>query len=267
MRVVGVLLGSLISGAALLAYGFKAHDFKTCSQSGFCRRGRALAKRATEASGSWSSPYSLDPETISFSSSKSSLTARVRSSLYSDIHFELQVHILENGVVRVRMDEIDGLRKRYDEAASWALISEPVLKESGLKWADLGRKASGIKAIYDDVELQISYTPLKITLLRGGRQEIVLNNRGLLHMEHFRAKIEPNPVNVTENISTEGDGQTVLQETAKPSAWFEGEEEDEYWEETFSSWTDSKPKGSEPHFTVQYAVIYRTLYRTGVTVP
>ncbi len=266
--MVGFLLGSILSGAALSVYGFKAHDFKTCSQSGFCRRGRALAKRATEASGPWVSPYSLDPETLSFSPSKSSLTARIRSSLYPDIHFELQVHILENGVARVRMDEINGLRKRYDEAASWALISEPILRKSRLEWVEFRKKISGIKAIYDDVELQISYNPFKVTLLRKGRQEVVLNGRGLLHMEHFRTKAEPEPVNETENTSTEGEGQTVLDEKpVKPSAWFEGEDEDGYWEETFLSWTDSKPKGDKPHASLfSYGVSYRIIYRPGVPV-
>jgi len=34
-------------------------------------------------------------------------------------------------------------------------------------------------------------------------------------------------------------------QTPNPRAWFEGETEDGYWEETWKSWTDSKPKGPE----------------------
>ncbi|KAF8342699.1 glycoside hydrolase family 31 protein [Cantharellus anzutake] len=255
MRVITLLLNSILPGTILLSHAFKAHDFKTCSQSAFCRRGRALAQRASE-NASWSSPYHIDAETVSFSPSQSSLTARVTSFLYPEIHFQLQVDILKNGVVRVRMDEIGGLRKRYDEAASWALISEPALRDDDLNWVGFkkGKKGGVVKAAYGGVELAISYSPLKITLLRNGREEVVLNGRGLLHMEHFRNK--PNQTDEGEERPSELEGeggegiegtreQTVLKEPANGNAWFEGEEKDGYWEETFLSWTDSKPKGPE----------------------
>lgn len=50
----------LLGGLSLLlvvpeTLDFKAHDFKTCSLSGFCRRGRALSARAKEAKSAWKS--------------------------------------------------------------------------------------------------------------------------------------------------------------------------------------------------------------------
>jgi len=105
----------LLSTPATVA--FKAGDFKTCSQSGFCRRGRALADRAKDNANTWRSPYSVDPQSLSLASDRSSLTAAVKSALYPDINFSLEVDVHEDGVVRVRMDEASGLRKRYDEAA------------------------------------------------------------------------------------------------------------------------------------------------------
>src|SRR5258705_1986853 len=104
---------------------FKSHDFKTCSQSGFCRRGRALAQRAHSAGDSWHSPYFLDASSIAISPEQASFTAGIRSALYAEAKFSLDVRVQNDGVVRVRMDEVDGLRKRYDEAARWALVSEP----------------------------------------------------------------------------------------------------------------------------------------------
>ncbi|KAF5366038.1 hypothetical protein D9758_006742 [Tetrapyrgos nigripes] len=241
------------------ALAVKSGDFKTCSQSGFCRRGRALAARASEAKVSnvaWTSPYSIDPSTLSISPSNATFTASVKNSLYPDITFGLELRIHQDGVVRVRMDEVDGLRKRYDEAASWALIAEPVISET-VKW-----KASkeGVSAKYglgagdDDLEVVVEYQPLKVTLLRAGKEEVVLNGQGLLNMEHFRNKEEPKPESTEEVVAdTEGQQQEVIQQEQEqekepevnPRAWFEGDTEDDYWDERFNSWTDSKPKGPE----------------------
>src|ERR1700723_1203158 len=113
---------SLTAGALLLLLSLptisavKSGDFKTCSQSAFCRRGRALAVRASENAGIWKSPYSLDSSSITIAADQASFTAGVNSELYPDVKFELDVRIHDDGVVRVRMDEREGLFKRYDEA-------------------------------------------------------------------------------------------------------------------------------------------------------
>ncbi|KIJ66056.1 glycoside hydrolase family 31 protein [Hydnomerulius pinastri MD-312] len=225
------------------ALAFKASDFKTCSQSGFCRRGRALSARATSAGSSWHSPYTVDPASLALDPHEASFTAFVRSSLYPDIKFGLDVRVHEDGVVRVRMDEVNGLRKRYDEAATWALVREPVLsKTEDIKWV-VGK--DGVRATYTDtdqgkVEVVVQYAPLKVTMLRDGVEQVVLNGRGLLHMEHFRTKEGSQPT--IEGADGE-EAQTFMQ--VNNAAWFEGEEQDAWWEETFSSWTDSKPKGPE----------------------
>ncbi|KAH9833520.1 alpha-glucosidase [Rhodofomes roseus] len=220
----------------------KSQDFKTCSQAGFCRRGRALSARAQESQ-SWRSPYSVDPSSIAVSPEQASFVAAVKSSLYPDVKFSLDVRVHDDGVVRVRMDEVDGLRKRYDEAASWALIAEPTISPD-VKWA-VGKKE--LRATYGpkkDIEVVVSYDPLTVTLYRGGKPQVVLNGRGLLHMEHFRTKAaseEKAPVEAPAE-----DSQVVMQVNNR--AWFEGEEEDGFWEEKFGSWTDSKPKGPESLF-------------------
>ncbi|KAF7290112.1 Glycoside hydrolase family 31 protein [Mycena chlorophos] len=238
------LLGVLSLLAAVPdALAVKQADFKTCSQAGFCRRGRALSARATEAGKSWNSPYSVDVPSISIAPNKAVFTAGVKSSLYPEIQFGLELRVHDDGVVRVRMDEVNGLRKRYDEAASWALISEPVVSEE-IQWV-AGKK--DIRAKYGNGnEVVVAFEPLKVSLLRGGKEQVVLNGNGLLHMEHFRTKTpaatgteEPEPA------AEEGSEQVVLETPANPRAWFEGDKEDDWWEERFSSWTDSKPKGPE----------------------
>lgn len=223
----------------------KHQDFKTCSQAGFCRRGRALSARAKESS-SWTSPYSINPASIVVASDEAAIAAAVKSSLYPDIKFDLELRIHKDGAARVRMDEVDGLRKRYDEAASWALISEPEISHD-IQWI-VGKK--DVRAVYGekkDIQVIVAFEPLRISLLRGGVEQVVLNGQGLLHMEHFRNKASPEtkPAESTQEEGSDGDdAQTVLK--VNPRAWFEGENEDDWWEEKFSSWTDSKPKGKGP---------------------
>jgi mannosyl-oligosaccharide alpha-1,3-glucosidase len=224
----------------------KSQDFKTCSQSGFCRRGRALSARAEAAGSAWKSPYSVDSSSISVVSHQATLTANVISSLYPDIQFALEVRIHADGVARVRMDEVDGLRKRYDEAASWALIEEPNVNKD-ITWK-IGKKSAraaygdGGVADAKDIGIVVTYQPLKVTLSRGGKEQVVLNGNGLLHMEHFRMKgVEDTASSESPQEGTDGDAQSVLE--VNPAAWFEGDEEDAYWDENWSSWLDTKPKG------------------------
>jgi alpha 1,3-glucosidase len=226
----------LVSTPATVA--FKAGDFKTCSQSGFCRRGRDLAARAKNNVDTWRSPYSVDARAIALDPHRALLTAAVKSALYPDIKFILEVRVHEDGVVRVRMDEVGGLKKRYDEAAKWALAVEPSIS-AHTQWK-LG--ASSARAIVEARlrhEVVVEFEPLRVVLSKNGREQVVVNGRGLLHMEHYRNKTVEEPK--VESPEEGAETQEVLK--VNPNAWFEGDSEDAYWEESFGSWTDSKPKG------------------------
>jgi alpha 1,3-glucosidase len=225
-----------------VAVAFKASDFKTCSQSGFCRRGRDFATRAKDNVNTWRSPYSVDAQSISLASGRALLTAAVNSALYPDIKFSLEVHVHEDGVVRVRMDEVGGLKKRYDEAAKWALAVEPSIS-AHTQWK-VG--ASSARAIIEPKtkpghEVVVEFKPLRVVLNKNGREQVVVNGRGLLHMEHYRNKTVEEPKVESPEEGAETQAQEVLK--VNPNAWFEGDSEDAYWEESFGSWSDSKPKG------------------------
>jgi mannosyl-oligosaccharide alpha-1,3-glucosidase len=241
LRLAGTLFLSLLLTDT---FALKPRDFKTCSQAGFCRRGRALSARAKE-NPTWKSPYSLDTSSIVIASDQASFTARVKSSIYPDVKFGLELRVHDDGVVRVRMDEVEGLRKRYDEAASWALVREPEVSRE-IRWI-VGEK--DLRAVYGetkDIETVVTFDPLVISLLRNGKVQVVLNGQGLLHMEHFRTESKPEPLNSTEVPEEGSDGDEEVQTVMKvnPHAWFEGDSEDGWWVESFSSWTDSKPKGN-----------------------
>ena len=243
MRSLAVAVWLLLLLPARSVVAVKEQDFKKCHESGFCRRGRALADRAAahvKSGDKWKSPYSLDASTIVLEDGGSRFTGRVRSSLYPEIKFELDVRVHEDGVVRVRMDEKEGLRKRYDEAASWALIKEPVLSSSS-KWS-VGKKE--VRVFYgerkEQVEVVVEFEPLVVRMKRNGKEQVVLNGQGLFHMEHFREKAKQVEATETPAVEVE-ETQQVIQ--LPPNAWFEGDSEDGLWEETWKTWTDTKPKG------------------------
>jgi len=235
-------LGLLLLSAE--AFAVKRHDFKTCDQSGFCKRGRALAKRA-ELSSTWKSPYSIDPSSVAISAQKSTFTASVLSSLYPEIKFELDVRAHADGTFRIRMDEVDGLRKRYDETSKWALVREPTLSQN-ITWKQTKKDMKAVNA-KTGVELRVHFEPLRIVLLRNGKEEVVMNGKGLLHMEHFRLKHQPADVERTVRAEgqSEGGDQVVMESHANPREWFEGEEAP-VWEESFGGNTDTKPRGTPP---------------------
>src|SRR6266478_7043104 len=229
-----VLLVALSASLLLLvstpaAVAFKSGDFKTCSQSGFCRRGRALATRAKENATTWLSPYSVDPQSLSLASDRASLTAKVNSALYPDIKFSLEVHLHQDGTVRVRMDEVGGLRKRYDEAAKWALAAEPSIS-THTQWKVGASSARAIIGPKLGHEVVVEFKPLRVVLNKNGREQVVVNGRGLLHIEHYRNKTVEEPKVESPEEGVDAQEQEVLE--VNPNAWFEGDSDDAYWEET-----------------------------------
>ena len=249
-----VLLSALSASLLLLPFvpttvAFKAGDFKTCSQSGFCRRGRALATRAKDNVDTWHSPYSVDAQSLLLTSGRASLSAAVKSELYPDVKFSLEVRVHEDGVVRVRMDEIDGLKKRYDEASKWALTAEPSIS-THTEWKVGASEAHAKFGKKLEHEVVVDFKPLRVVLKKDGKEQVVVNGRGLLHMEHYRNKAVEEPK--VEAAEEGAEAQQVLDVKTNPNTWFEGDSEDAYWEETFGSWTDSKPKGMSNHRSPPY---------------
>ncbi|GAA6001422.1 hypothetical protein JCM10207_006659 [Rhodosporidiobolus poonsookiae] len=218
----------------------KRHDFKTCQQSGFCSRNRALADRADAAGNLWTSPYSLsDP---SFASG--SFSADVSNALFPNIRFSLEVRLHDNGLARVIMDEVGGLRQRYNEAAKWALEKEPSVSDNGWTYSSTDSEST-LKAADGHNEVRVQHNPLVVTFLRDGQPHVVLNERSLLNMEHFRVKAvgeQPDEL-VVQDPEHPDEQRVVVKDEAFPG--FLPPNEDGMWEESFSGKADSKPKGPE----------------------
>lgn len=230
----------------------KHENFKTCDQSGFCKRNRAFADQAAAQGSSWTSPYSLSASTLKIE--KGSLTARIFKSLENNeqpAQFDLTVNFQQNGVVRVIIDETrrkkgdielrhnSQVRKeRYNEVSDWALIGTPQL-DSSLKTessADDTFVKYGPNHAYSAV---ITHNPFGINFLRNEEVHVKLNGQGLMNMDHWRPKVEKEkPVEVETKEEEEAkEPEPIVEET--------GEDESTWWDETFGGNTDSKPKGPE----------------------
>lgn len=224
-----IVINTLFSSSLAVKRG----DFKTCDQSGFCKRNRALADRAISTGLEWKTPYSIN-SIPTFSNGI--FKALIGNELFPNIGFSLEARFQQDGTARILMDEVNGLRQRYNEAGNWAVQKEPILETSeGGFTINLQPHESSIKYAGGLQELKIQHKPILLTFLRDGQPHIVLNERGLLNMEHFRVKKDSEPLVIQE-------AENAIPLTNEyPN--FLPENEEGMWEETFGGKTDSKPKG------------------------
>ena len=245
------LPGLLVLCLCLLVQAVKEHDFKKCAQSGFCRRNRALADRAAANPASWTSPYGLSEASFSAGVYRATL----KNALFENITFDFEMRFQQDGVARILLDERDGLRQRYNEAASWTLVKEPAIETSSQAYAASVQETSSVITYANGHhEVRIQHNPVLITFYRDGQPHVVLNERGLLNMEHFRLKTvaAEKAAETTPDLLVQDDqalAQAGLENVEVPGggrfAQFLDANEDGMWEETFSGRKDTKPKGPE----------------------
>lgn len=158
-----------------------------------------------------------------------------------------------DGTARILMDEVNGLRQRYNEAASWSLVNKnPPLAVRSTVHGKVSKDKTSVKWAAS-LAAEIQHNPLQVTFLRDDQPHIVLNERGLLNMEHFRLKT-PDTAAFASNETLPD--MLVQAETPSPeftssatssynlSTFLDGNE-DGMWEESFGGKKDSKPKGPE----------------------
>lgn len=230
----------------------KHENFKTCDQSGFCKRNRAYADAAF-ANSKWQSPYELDAASIKFN--KGILTGNVLKTIINTdekVSLPLKVTFHESGTARVTLDEekrqkgeielrhgSKARKERYNEVEKWAIVGGTAVSTGAAlnNDADKGTTrvmygpGSGFEAI-------IRHAPFGIEFKRDGETQVKFNERGLMNMEHWRPKVEK-PESQDEE-KKEGE-EAVVAEVDKETA----EDESTWWDEKFGGNTDSKPKGPE----------------------
>jgi alpha 1,3-glucosidase len=167
----------------------KKENFKTCDQSGFCKRNRAYADTASSNS-NFESPYKLDSTSLKLDGGV--LTGNVLKALSpsENVRLPLTVAFLESGVARVTMDEekrqkgeielrhgSKARKERYNEAEKWAIVGgTKVSTGAAISEADdsITRIVYGPESRF---EVIITHSPLGLEFKRDGETQIKFNDR------------------------------------------------------------------------------------------
>lgn len=216
----------------LVVSAVKREDFKSCAQSGFCTRNRAYADLASETP-DWESPFRLDPASLQLEDgiltgdlihtpTTSSSSAPSGGALNAG--YTLEVHLLDNDAVRVRMNERDPNRRRYDGLQKTVLI-KPLI--SSTQYDQLAQDEKGLFTITYGSQRQnsarIRFAPFQIEFLVDGISTLVLNEGGLLKIEAAQAQSD-----VTGTRT-----RTLLERRLEQGMW----------SERFKDNVDTKPRG------------------------
>ncbi|CAI6096275.1 unnamed protein product [Clonostachys chloroleuca] len=223
----------------------KEHDFKKCHQSGFCKRNREYADNAAAQKSTWSSPYNVVHDSISFNDGQ--LQAVILKTINSEgatERFPLTVTFHKSGTARVTVDEEKRQKKeitlrhdsqarkeRYNDAEKWVVVGG-VDKDENAKISHQDKDQVNINYGPDSkFEAVIRLSPFEVDFRRDGDSHVKFNDNGLFNMEHWRPHIE-NPA------PKEGEEATQVEVAQK-------EDESTWWDESFGGNTDSKPRGPE----------------------
>ena len=182
----------------------KHENFKTCDQSGFCKRNRQFADDVS-ASNSWTSPYALDLASITFKDGQ--LNAIVLKTLgegEETARLPLTITLLDSGVARVILDEekrakgdiqlrhdSKARKERYNEAGKWALVGG--LKVAAGAALSAEAEQGHTKIVYGKGgkhQAVIRHAPFGIEFQRDGETQVKFNERGFMNVEHWRPNVE-----------------------------------------------------------------------------
>ncbi|KAJ2777955.1 glucosidase II [Coemansia javaensis] len=240
MRVSGLLHLAAVLSLAVAVEAVKREDFKTCEQSAFCLRHRRFAEEIAQApgwpsggggsgSGSGLSARSASPYSVVDGSVRLEQHTLVALVSHKDdqVPLRFEVSFLASGTVRVRAQEEEPLAPRFDDTQRYTLRDEGrALPYALLEDLRLTSTTAGGAAVHTvnyttttgdgagALSVRITERPWSLTLLRNDKPAIQLNSRGFFRFEHLRSKPD-------------------------------GDVPDGEWEETFRTWTDSKPRGPE----------------------
>lgn len=219
----------------MISVSVKHENFKTCSQSGFCKRNRAYADKALNSGSNWKTPYELDPSSVELNDGYLQGVVLKTTESGEKVRLPLTVSFLESGAARVVLDEekrIKGdielrhdrnIRKeRYNEAEKWAIVGGLAPNKAA---AFSPESETGYTKVQygpeNQYQMVLRHAPLEINFQRDGETHIKLNDRGLLNLEHWRPKVD------------------LPEDETAP------EDESTWWDESFGGNTDSKPRGPE----------------------
>ncbi|MBN3289422.1 GANC glucosidase, partial [Polypterus senegalus] len=130
-----------------------------------------------------SSPYQILMNTLTLSETCANVHLH-HSATKEDLLLEL--HCLKNGIVRVKINELQPIKPRYE--ATDALIGE----QHPQRWTSQTNKdAITLSSEDGHVQLQMMTSPFHMELSSGNESIVSVNAKGRLHFETLQAKLSP----------------------------------------------------------------------------
>lgn len=156
-------------------------NFKTCEQSGFCKRNRNLSQRPER--------FQLIDGTIVPESDYKSVTFQLKNDDTGVIYQAQLQSILAGQTFRFRVDEIDSPKKRFDPSE---LVLMPNIKGTKMNIVDQSSDGFTVETM-DEKNRQknkiiVHANPFRLDVYSGNDLVMVVNQRGLFNFEHFRHK-------------------------------------------------------------------------------
>ncbi|XP_061644633.1 neutral alpha-glucosidase AB isoform X1 [Phyllopteryx taeniolatus] len=213
-------------------------NFKTCDQSAFCKRQRALNPGE--------SPYRALLETMELTNTR--LTLQLKND-NNKVRLLLELYRLQGNITRVKINELKPLKPRYEVPD--VLIREPPTEPLSLLSQDENGVVLSLGA--ESQRVIVSVRPFRLDIMEGRDVLLSLNSRGLLAFEHLRMRKDTFPYLITSTLATVWNVvKSVFSRQAdreaddadpEDEAMSNESEEEGMWDETFKSFTDSKPNG------------------------
>uniref|UniRef100_A0A158R447 Gal_mutarotas_2 domain-containing protein n=1 Tax=Syphacia muris TaxID=451379 RepID=A0A158R447_9BILA len=159
---------------AFCALAVDRNNFKTCDQSGFCKRHRTADKRPE---------YEVIVDSIT--NNGSAVVAKLKSSVNT---LQLTIVSLRDLTIRVVIDEVEGaLRKRYQPLDALNDGYNLKMQNSTFYQKDAAMVTFGLQ---NGVQIMMAFKPFQILVYMDGEIVIGLNSHQLLKFEHFREKVK-----------------------------------------------------------------------------
>eukprot|EP00117_Sycon_ciliatum_P017449 scpid32873/ scgid16435/ Neutral alpha-glucosidase AB; Alpha-glucosidase 2; Glucosidase II subunit alpha len=223
----------IISACAVASViGVDRNNFKTCSESSFCKRNRDLEPK--------DSRFHVVPGTINIGSD------RVTFELLNDeASFVGEVITLVDNTARLMINEKAPLHPRY--VVKDSLDGEP--KTAPLKLEE--QTDASVRVNFGSegrASAVIVFKPFRVDFLMDKEIVTSLNSRGLMNFEHYRkpALVQHDPPAPTEATEEHHEGEEGQENHEQPPAEeHQAPPEPTYedWTETYKSHTDHRPKG------------------------
>uniref|UniRef100_A0A3P8YJ94 Neutral alpha-glucosidase AB n=1 Tax=Esox lucius TaxID=8010 RepID=A0A3P8YJ94_ESOLU len=225
-------------------------NFKTCEQSAFCSRQRAL--RPGQSS------YRALLDTLELSDSR--LTLQLLNN-NNKVRLLLELYRLQGNITRVKINELKPIKPRYEVPD--VLITDPPTEPMSVVAQDERGVVLSLGGV--DRRLYVNAQPFRLDIMEGPKLVLSINSRGLLAFEQLRMRKDTISHKITSTVGsmwdkiknvfssndqkdTEEAGKKEDTEKIEDKA-SEGEEQEMevdqpgMWEETFKSHVDSKPNG------------------------